>query len=175
MKQLCKMVLPLLMLCASLSANDLGRLSITKTIAATDTMPSATVGLVSDTSEKFRLTTKRSWIGWSVVMPPGYQPSGDEGDSLSIIIQHSPDGFNNWTFYDSVGANVAGDNQNLASDKFVLIASTTTINTDSTPVMPYVRFVFQITDSLVFHVDSFGNTYTFTFIPYIFPVIVDRQ
>ena len=175
MKQLYKIALPLLLLCSPVLANDLPKLSITKTILANDTLGVASlVSLASDTSESFRLTTKRSWIGWSVVMPPGYAPEDGQGDSLSIIIQHSPDGFTNWTFYDSVGANVSGDNQNLASDKFVLVASTTTINVDSTPIMPNIRFVFQVTDSLHFHVDSFGNTYTYTFIPYIFPVIVDR-
>lgn len=151
-------------------ANDLTKITIVKDILANDTLGvGSLVSLGSDTTEAYRLTSKRSWIGWSVVMPPGYEPSGAQGDSLSIIIQHSPSGTGDWTFYDSVGANVSGDNQNLAADKFVLVAGGTTINTDSTPVMPYVRFVYQITDSLVFHVDSFGNSYTFTFTPWIFP------
>lgn len=174
MKQLYKMVLLLMLLCSSVQANDLAKLSMTKTIVATDTTDGTAVGLISDTSIAFRLTTRRSWIGWSVVMPPGFAPVAAFGDSLSIIIQHSPDGFTNWIFYDSLGANASGNNQNLASDKFVLVAGTTTINTDSTPIMPYIRFVFQVTDSLHFHVDSFGNTYTYSFTPYIFPVILDR-
>lgn len=153
------------------NSNDLTKITFTKTILANDTLGvGSLVSLVSDTTESYRLTSKRSWIGWTVLMPPGYSPTGAQGDSLSIIIQHSPNGTSDWIFYDSVGANVAGDNQNLASDKFVLVANTTTINADSTSLMPYVRFVYQITDSLVFHVDSFGNTYNFTFTPWIFPV-----
>lgn len=164
-----------LIFCLSLVAvgysNDLRKITITKTILANDTLGvGSVVSLVSDTTQTYRLTSKRSWIGWTVLMPPGYEPSGAQGDSLSIVIQHSPNGTSDWTFYDSVGANVSGDNQNLAADKFVLVATTTTINTDSTAVMPYIRFVYQITDSLVFHVDSFGNTYDFTFTPWIFPV-----
>ncbi len=175
MKRLSKWLLPLLLLSVTGYANDLGKLTIVKTILANDTLGvGSLVSLGSDTSEAFRLTTKRSWIGWSVVMPPGYEPTGAQGDSLSIVIQGSPNGFTKWQFYDSVGANVSGDNQNLASDKFVLVANTTTINADSIATMPFIRFVFQITDSLHFHVDSFGNTYTFSFTPYIFPVVVDR-
>ena len=79
-------------------------------------------------------------------------PSGAQGDSLTVIIQHSPNGSTDWTFLDSTGkATLAGD--------ALINLTTTSIKSDSVFTMPYVRFIASYSDSVISLAGNDGNTY----------------
>lgn len=168
MKQSYKMVLPLILLFAFVSAwaDDLKPVTLTRVLAFTDTIAHAQVVTI-DTSENYKLelwakTYTRYWLGYTLDNDSVFA-SGAQGDSLTLIIQHSPDGVNNWTFYDSTHKST------LAGDAFFLVTNAS-IRPDSVATMPYLRFIFSMSDSFIVDSEQVTNSYNWEFTPWVFPV-----
>lgn len=170
MKQLCKMVLQLIVLFAFASAwaNDLGKLTLTRTMAFTDTTAHAQVATAGTTSV-YRTNIRgmsftRWWLGYDLVVDTTWA-SGAQGDSFTLIIQHSPDGFNNWTHYDSTHLATLGGNA------FTLVINSS-IKPDSVPTMDFYRIIMSVVDSLIIDsaIISDSGSYRWIFTPYVFPV-----
>ena len=125
MKQLCKMVLPLVFLCAFVSAwsNDLGKLTLSRTMAFTDTTAHAQVATAGTTGvyriNRSSMAYSRWWLGYDLEVDTTWA-AGAQGDSFTLTIQQSPDGFTNWTHYDSTHlATLGGDAFTLVTNSSI--------------------------------------------------------
>lgn len=144
---------------------DFQTLTLSRTFTAADNSAHAQ-HLLLDTTESFYLWTDfprvtRFWVGFFVDNDTT-MPSGAQGDSLTIIIQHSPNGSDNWTFLDSTGkATLAGD--------ALINPVTTSIKSDSVFVMPYIRLIASYSDSVISLAGNDGNTYKTRIRFYLYP------
>lgn len=122
----------------------------------------------TDTSEAiYLLDWKGIWWAYNVDRPSfDTNASAQKHDTLKVLIQHSPDGLNNWTAYDSTAKiQLLSDGFNLQAEGYAR---------DSIPTMPWIRFVFRVTDSIIFASGSSGtDTLKYTFIPWIFERLND--
>ncbi len=171
MKQLCKMVLPLILLFAFAStwANDLGLLQLSRTMAYTDTVAHAQV-VTAGTTGVYRLNDPvsaytRWWIGYRLEADTTWA-AGAQGDSLTLVVQHSPDGVNNWTHYDSTHL------ATLAGNAYTFVTNSS-IKTDSVATMSHIRIIMTVVDSLILDstIIGDGGTYRWNFRPYLFPAV----